>query len=270
LASFPHYQQPDHKDCGPTCLKIVAKHFGKVIALQKIRQLSETSRRGSSLLSLCDAAEKLGFRATGVRINYPTLSTEVALPCILHWGNHYYVVAYKMKKDKIYLSDTARGLTVFSKDNFLEKWMGKNAEDNTPEGIALLLEPTPSFYKNEWEAEQRHSFSYLYKYLFRYKNLLFQLVLGLAAGSLLQLIFPFLTQSIVDVGIQNQDIGFIYLILLAQLMLFLGSISIEVIRGWVLLHLSTRISISLVSDFFIKLMHLPISFFDTRITGDIM
>lgn len=270
MPKFPYYRQPDYKDCGPTCLKIVAKHYGKVIALPKIRLLSETSRRGSSLLGLCEAAEKMGFRAIGVQINYPTLSEEVALPCVLHWGNHHYVVAYKLKKSKIYLSDPARGLTVVDKESFLEKWIGKNADDSTPEGIALLLEPTPAFYKNEWEAEEKHSFSYLYKYLFRYKNLLFQLVLGLLGGSLLQLIFPFLTQSIVDIGIQNQDIGFIYLILLAQLMLFVGSLSIEVIRGWVLLHLSTRLSISLVSDFFIKLMRLPISFFDTRLTGDIL
>jgi len=270
MDKFPHYKQPDHKDCGPTCLKIVARHYGKVISLPKIRLLTQTSRRGSSLLGLCDAAEKIGFKATGVRINYLTFSKEVALPCILHWKNHHYVVAYKLKKDKIYLSDPARGLSVVNNTTFLKNWIGQNADESTPEGIALLLEPTPTFYKNEWEPEEKQSFSYLYKYLFRYRNLLFQLVLGLLGGSLLQLIFPFLTQSIVDVGIQNQDIGFIYLILLAQLMLFLGSISIEVIRGWVLLHLSTRLNISLVSDFFIKLMKLPISFFDTRITGDIM
>ena len=270
MIRFPHYRQPDHKDCGPTCLKIVAKHYGKVIALPRIRQLSETTRRGSSLLTLCDAAEKLGFRATGVRVTYPTLRDEVPLPCVLHWRNHHYVVVYKLKKNKIYLSDPARGRVVVNKATFLTYWMGQNVDDRTPEGIALLLEPTPTFYKNEWEVEENHGFSYLYKYVFRYKNLLFQLVLGLLGGSLLQLIFPFLTQSIVDVGIQNQDIGFIYLILLAQLMLFVGSLSIEVVRGWVLLHLSTRLSISLVSDFFIKLMRLPIGFFDTRITGDIL
>ena len=270
MAKFPHYQQPDHKDCGPTCLKIIAKHYGKVIPLSEIRQLSETTRRGSNLLTLCDAAEKVGFRATGVRITYPTLQEEVILPCMLHWRNHHYVVAYKLKKNKIYLSDPARGRIVVNKATFLTNWIGQNADDSTPEGIALLLEPAPSFYKNEWEAGETHGFSYLYKYLLRYKTLLFQLVLGLLGGSLLQLIFPFLTQSIVDVGIQNQDIGFIYLILLAQLMLFVGSLSIEVIRGWVLLHLSTRLSISLVSDFFIKLMRLPISFFDTRLTGDIL
>ncbi len=267
---FPHYQQPDHKDCGPTCLKMVAKHYGKVITLPRLRSLAENTRRGSNLLGLCDAAEKIGFRATGVRINYQTFSEEIALPCILHWKDYHYVVAYKRKKNKVYLSDPAKGRIMVDKKIFLEKWIGKNADESTPEGIALLLEPTPVFYKSDWKVEEKQSFSYLYKYLFRYKHLLFQIALGLAGGSLLQLIFPFLTQSLVDVGIQNQDIGFIYLILLAQLMLFLGSISIEVIRGWVLLHLSTRLNISLVSDFFIKLMRLPISFFDTRITGDIM
>ena len=183
---------------------------------------------------------------------------------------HTYLVAYKAKKDKVYLSDPAQGLMVVDRATLLTKWIGHNADEGTPEGIALLLEPTPNFYKNEWKVEEEHGFSYLYKYLFRYKNLLLQLILGLLGGSILQLIFPFLTQSIVDVGIQNQDIGFIYLILLAQLMLFVGSLSIEVIRGWVLLHLSTRLNISLVSDFFIKLMRLPISFFDTRLTGDIL
>ena len=270
MPRFPHYKQPGLKDCGPTCLKIVTRHYGKAIALPKLRQLAHTSRTGSSLLSLCDAAEAIGFRATGVRINYLTLAEEVTLPCILHWDTHHYVVVYKLRKDKVYLSDPARGLMIVGQEDFLEKWIGKNTDAGTPEGIALLLEPTPEFYKNKWEAEEKHDFSYLYQYLFRYKGLLLQLILGLLGVSLLQLIFPFLTQSIVDVGIQNQDIGFIYLILLAQLMLFLGSMSIEVIRGWVLLHLSTRLSISLVSDFFIKLMRLPISFFDTRITGDIM
>ncbi len=270
MTKFPYYQQPDHKDCGPTCLKIVAKHYGKVIALAKVRTLAETSRMGSTLLSLSDTAEKMGFRATGVRINYPTLSEDVAFPCILHWNNNHYVVVYKIKRGKVYLSDPARGLLVLNKEAFLKGWIGNNADESTPEGIALLVEPTPAFYKNGWETEEKQSFSYLYKYVLRYKSLLLQLALGLAGGSLLQLIFPFLTQSIVDVGIQNQDISFIYLILVAQLMLFLGNMSIEVIRGWVLLHLSTRISISLVSDFFIKLMRLPISFFDTRITGDIM
>src|SRR5690606_28706216 len=170
------------------------------------------------------------------------------------------------------ISDPAYGLISYTKEEFIKNWIGNNADEYTEEGIALLLEPTPAFNQNVWEGEEenKRSFSFLFQYLFRYKGLLTQLILGLVAGSILTLVFPFLTQSIVDVGIQNQDINFIYLILLAQIMLFLGRIGIEVIRGWILLHLSTRISISLVSDFFIKLMNLPIGFFDTRMTGDIM
>src|SRR5690606_17073943 len=144
----------------------------------------------------------------------------------------------------------------------IKYWIGNNADDNTEEGIALLVEPTPKFINSEFDdKEQKFGFSFLFKYLFKYKQFLWQLVIGLIAASLLQLIFPFLTQSIVDVGIINQDIHFIYLILFAQLALFIGRTSIEVIRSWILLHLSTRINISLVSDFFIKLMNLPIAFF---------
>jgi ATP-binding cassette subfamily B protein len=268
MASFPSYKQPDQRDCGPTCLKIIAEYYRKTIPLAKIRSLSETSRQGSSLLYLSNAAEKIGFKTIGVRISYQDLTKNVPLPCVLHWEDNHYIVVYKVRKDKVCLSDPARGLIVIRKPDFLRGWIGENADNQ--EGIALLLEPRSAFYQNEWDTERKYGFSSLYQYLYRYKNLLLQLILGLIGGSLLQLALPFLTQSIVDVGIQNQDIGFIYLILLAQLMLFLGSISIELIRGWVLLHLSTRLNISLVSDFFIKLMRLPISFFDTRITGDIM
>lgn len=284
--SFPFYKQPDEKDCGPTCLRIIAKYYKKIIPLQTIRQLSETTREGSSLLGLSDAAEKIGFKTLGVKINFETLVEEVPMPCIVHWNKvHFVVVAsspnpskgggflglFSKRKEKILVSDPAYGLLTYSKEEFIKYWIGNNADESTEEGIALLLEPTTAFQQNVWEGEEsKRSFSFLFQYLFRYKGLLTQLILGLVAGSILTLIFPFLTQSIVDVGIQNQDINFIYLILLAQIMLFLGRISIEVIRGWILLHLSTRISISLVSDFFIKLMNLPIGFFDTRMTGDIM
>lgn len=275
--TFPYYRQPDAKDCGPTCLRIIAKHYKKVIPLQTIRQLSETTREGSSLLGLSEAAEKIGFKTLGVKIDFETLTNEVPLPCIVHWNKEHFVVVYKIKKDKIYISDPAYGLIDYTKEEFIKQWIGNNADESTEEGIALLLEPTPAFNQNAWEEDspsfgggKGEAFSFLFQYLFRYKGLLTQLIFGLAAGSILTLIFPFLTQSIVDVGIQNQDINFIYLILLAQIMLFLGRMGIEVIRGWILLHLSTRISISLVSDFFIKLMNLPIGFFDTRMTGDIM
>lgn len=271
LKKFPHYTQADSKDCGPTCLKIVSKHYGKNLNIQELRNLSETTREGSNLLFLSDAAEKIGFRTLGVKLNLERLE-EAPLPCILHWNQNHYVVLYKIKKNRYYISDPAQGLLDYSKDEFIKFWIGNNADATTNEGIALLLEPTPKFHQSDFDREEKQGlgFGMLYQYLWRYKSFLVQLSIGLLAGSLLQLIFPFLTQSIVDVGIQNQNIHFIYLILFAQLFLFAGRTGLELIRSWILLHLSTRINISLISDFFIKLMNLPISFFDVRMTGDIM
>lgn len=270
MPKFPHYKQPGQKDCGPTCLKIIAKHYKKTIALQQLRNISETTRAGSSLLGLSDATETLGFRSLGVKIGLEQL-LEAPLPCILHWNKNHYVVLYAIKKEVFYISDPGHGLLKYNKTEFLKHWVGGNATDTTEEGVALLLEPTPKFYESEFDTEEKGlGLSFLSKYLLKYKSFLWQLVIGLVVGSLLQLIFPFLTQSIVDVGIKNQDIHFIYLILFAQLALFIGKTAVEVIRSWILLHLSTRINISIVSDFFIKLMNLPIAFFDTRMTGDIL
>lgn len=272
MKSFPFYKQPDNKDCGPTCLRIIAKHYKKSIALQQIRTLAETTREGSGLLGLSNAAEALGFRTLGVKINFNTLLADAPLPCIVHWNKNHYVVVYKTDKaGKVYVSDPGYGLITYTKAEFIKYWIGENAHENTEEGIALILETSPAFYTSDFEeTEKKTSFSFLSRYLVKYKSLVIQLAIGLLAGSLLSLIFPFLTQSIVDVGIQNQDINFIYLVLLAQVMLFMGKMGIEIIRSWILLHLSTRINISIISDFFIKLMKLPISFFDTRMTGDIM
>jgi ATP-binding cassette subfamily B protein len=272
MKKFPFYKQPDAKDCGPTCLRIIAKYYKKSIPLQHLRTLSETTREGSGLLGLSNAAENLGFRTLGVKIDFDTLVADAPLPCIVHWNKNHYVVVYKIDKaEKVYISDPSYDLITYPKEEFIKHWIGENADDKTEEGIALILETSPSFYKNEFEEEeQKTSFSFLSRYLIKYKSLVIQLAVGLLAGSLLSLIFPFLTQSIVDVGIQNQDINFIYLILLAQVMLFMGKMGIDIIRSWILLHLSTRINISIISDFFIKLMRLPVSFFDTRMTGDIM
>lgn len=267
---FPNYIQPDSKDCGPTCLKIVAKHYNKLIHIQKIREISETQRTGSSLLGLSNAAEALGFRSLGVKIALNDLR-EAPLPCILHWNKNHYVVLYEIKNNTYFVSDPAHGLLKYASEEFLKSWIGNNATEETEEGIALFLEPTPKFYDNQYDSkEQNLGFKFLSTYILKYKSFLVQLIIGLIAASLLQLIFPFLTQSIVDVGIKNQDLHFIYLVLFAQIFLFIGRTSIEVIRSWILLHLSTRINISLISDFFIKLMALPIAFFDTRMTGDIL
>ena len=268
--TFPHYKQADFKDCGPTCLKIIAKFYKKIIPIQSLRNLCETTRTGSSMLGLSLASESIGFRSLGVKVP-PYELPEMPLPCILHWNKTHYVVLYKIDKQYYYVSDPAHGLLKYTKEEFLKHWIGNNAKEDTEEGIALLLEPTPKLAKSNLDInEKEFGFSFISQYVFRYKKFLLQIVLGLIAGSLLQLILPFLTQSIVDVGIKNQDIHFIYLILFAQVFLFIGKTGIEIIRSWILLHLSTRINISLISDFFIKLMNLPISFFDVRMTGDIL
>ncbi|MFH6965713.1 peptidase domain-containing ABC transporter [Flavobacterium sp. FlaQc-28] len=271
MKKFTSYKQADFKDCGPTCLKIIAKHYGKTINIQELRDASETTREGSNLLFLSDAAEKIGFRTLGVKLSAERLE-EAPLPCILHWNKNHYVVLYKIKKGTYYISDPAFGLIEYNKEDFLKFWIGNNADDSTQEGIALLIEATPKFFQSEFDKEDAKGigFGLLSQYVLRYKSFLIQLSIGLLASSMLQLIFPFLTQSIVDIGIQNQNIHFVYLILFAQLFLFAGRTGLELIRSWILLHLSTRINISLISDFFIKLMNLPISFFDVRMTGDIM
>lgn len=270
IKRFPHYRQIDLKDCGPTCLKIIAKHYDRTISIQELRHISETTREGSSLLGLSEASEKISFRSLGVKISLKRL-IEAPLPCILHWNKNHYVVLYKIKRNTFYISDPAHGLLKYTEEEVLKNWIGNNATADTKEGVVLLLEPTPKFYESDFSTEKPDfGFNFISKYLFKYKQFLWQLVIGLVAGSLLQLIFPFLTQSVVDIGIRNQDINFVYLILFAQLALFIGRTAIEVIRSWILLHLSTRINISLVSDFFIKLMNLPIAFFDTRMTGDIL
>lgn len=268
--SFPFYKQHDEMDCGPTCLRMISKFYGRSYPVQELRQLSFTTRQGSSMLGLSAAAEKIGFRTLGVKVPFDKISSEAPLPCIAHWNHQHFVVIRKVKKNKVYVADPAYGMLTYSKQEFLKSW-----QSDANEGMLLLLEPTPEFYEREDSGEKQPArkimgFSFLFKYLFKYKKLILQLLVGLLAGSFFQLILPFLTQSIVDVGVQNRDVKFIYLILFAQLMLFFSRTAIEIIRSWILVHISSRINISLVSDFFIKLMKLPISFFDVKMTGDIM
>ena len=269
MIGFPTYRQLDQKDCGPTCLRIVCKYYKKSIGIQTLREMCSTNRIGTTLLDLSHAAEKIGFRTLSARIDFDTVKDDVPLPLIAHWNNSHYIVVYKVKKNEVYVSDPAFGLLKYTKEEFIKNWTGSQNPD--AEGVVLLLEPRPEFYKEEWEDDDKgRSFSYYYKYILKYKKFLVQLVVGLLAGSLLQLVFPFLTQSIVDIGVLGRDLSFIYIILVAQVFLFAGRTGIEIIRSWILLHLSTRINISLVTDFFIKLMNLPINYFDSRMTGDIM
>ena len=260
-------------DCGPTCLRMVAKHYGKNISLQTLREKAQIGKEGVNLLGISQAAEAIGFRTQSVKLTYKILTEDAKLPAILHWNQNHFVVLYKTKKKKLLIADPARGLITLSVSEFKTAWLS-NKENGEEEGIALLLEPSPAFYENADEAEERKSkglgFKNIFNYIFPYKKLVFQLFIGLGVASLLQLFLPFLTQSVVDTGINTANIHFVYIVLLAQLALFIGRLVIEFVRGWILLHISTRINISILTDFLIKLMKLPVSFFDSKHTGDIL
>ncbi|GAA3977675.1 peptidase domain-containing ABC transporter [Mucilaginibacter dorajii] len=264
--SFPYYKQPDQMDCGPTCLRMISKHYGRNFKLQTLRQLCEINKEGVSLLGISDAAEKIGFRSLGVKLETTDLK-EAELPCILHWQQNHFVILYKIKNNKFFIADPGSGLVVLNAEEFSRAWL--SAAGGT-QGIALLLSPTPQFYEQEDEKGHEVRWSFLLRYLITYRKVVIQLLFGLGIGSLLQLITPFLTQSIVDVGINTRNLNFIYIILFAQTALIIGRVSVDFIRSWILLHISTRVNISILTDFLIKLMKLPISFFDTKMTGDIM
>ncbi|HCT29362.1 MAG TPA: ABC transporter ATP-binding protein [Bacteroidales bacterium] len=273
MMAFPHYHQPDAMDCGPTCLRIVARYYGKFYNIQTLRERSYITREGVSLLGTSRAAESIGFRTMGVKIGFEQLINEAPLPTIVHWNQSHFLVVYKISgkkgKEKVHVSDPAGGLIEFTREEFIRCW-ASTVEEGEKRGVALLLETTPDFYSTPDEKPNKKSFGFLFSYLRPYKKLILQLLLGLILGSLLQLIFPFLTQSIVDKGIGNRNIGFIYLVLIAQLVLILSRVSVEFIRGWILLHLGTRINISLISDFLVKLMRLPMQYFDSKLIGDLM
>ena len=269
---FPFYFQNDANNCGPSCLRMISSYYGKNYSLESICEISSFSRVGISMLGISEAAEKLGFRTVGARIEFTKLE-DSPLPCIVHWNQHHFVVVYKIEKKRgdvyVHVADPGIGIVTFTQSQFCECWLS-NTQNGHDQGLVLFIEPTPDFFLKEPEKKKKSSFLFLYQYFRPYKNLVFQLVLGLILGTLLQLLFPFLTQAIVDIGIKNQSLNFIYIILLAQLMLTLSVSTVGFIRGWILLHLSTRINIALITDFLQKLMKLPINYFDSKSTGDLL
>lgn len=273
--NFPFYQQLDAMDCGPTCLRMIAKYYGKSYSLQTLRARSFLSRDGVSLLGISDAAESIGFRTVGAKSTLQDLVENVPLPCILHWNQNHFVVCYRIRKTRkgirFYIADPGSQLVVYDEKTFAKCWLSIKGEV-VCRGVLLALEPGVEFYDREDESEEKgkKSLWFFARYLSPYKSQLVQLALGMLTVSVLQLIFPFLTQSLVDVGIRDGNISFITLILVAQLVIFVSQLSVEFIRSWILLHMNTRINISLISDFLAKLMKLPIRFFDTKMLGDIM
>ena len=266
--------QCDSMECGMACLQIICKYYRKRVSSAFLSKVVSVSKNGASLLAIYDVANKIGFHTIGGRVGIKTLSSSL-LPCILHWNQNHFVVLYKVwKGKKFYVADPGKGLVKYNLEEFKSHWISTRS-NGEEKGIAMFLEPTPAFYSHKEDSESEkdknpRSFRFLFGYVKKYRRYFGQVVLGMIVGSLLQLVLPFLTQSIVDVGIKNQDIGFIWLILLGQLMLTFSRTAIDFIRRWLLLHISMRINISLVSDFFIKLLKLPMSFFDTKLMGDLM
>jgi ATP-binding cassette, subfamily B, bacterial len=267
--SFPFYKQHDAMDCGATCLRMVARHHGRFYSLEHLRELTFIGKDGVALIDIADAAEKIGMSTLAAKISWERLKEGLPLPMIVHWRQEHYIVVYEVGNNHVRVADPASGKHKLTKDEFLNSW-GSDIVDGDKVGIILLLETTPDFFEREGDKVDKSGFGFLFTYLFRYKRLLWQLVLGLLVSSMLQVVFPFLTQTIVDVGINNRDLNLIKLVLIGQIVLFMSYTSVEFIRGWIMLHIGTRINISLISDFLVKLMKLPPRFFDSKLTGDLM
>jgi len=250
---------------------MVAKHHGRYFELQKLREKSAIGKQGVNLLGLSDAAEDIGFRSKAVKLSLEQLCNNAPLPCILHWEQEHFVVLYKYKKNKFYIADPARGLITYTENEFKGKWLRVMTSENQKEGVALLLEPTNSFFDHEnITPSSELKLKNIVRYMKPYKRMISQLLIGLIVSSFIQLLLPLLTQNIIDTGINTENVSFIFLILLGQLALLLGRLMIEFIRGWILLHISARLNVSILTDFLIKLLKLPINFFDSKRTGDIL
>lgn len=255
--------------CGVACLQMVCKYFGKTYSQEELSEACSASNEGVSLLSISNTATELGLHTTCGKATLDTLQ-DAPLPCILHWDQNHFVVLYRIKKGRYYIADPGRGMMKLDEKEFGSHWLSTQSGGDE-KGIAMFMKPTPSFYDKQGDnVEQKRSFAFLFGYIRQYKRYFGQIVLGLLLGSILQLIFPFLTQAIVDKGIAHRNLNFIYLVLFAQLMLTFSRATVDFIRRWILLHISVRINISLVSDFFIKLLKLPMSFFETKQMGDLL
>lgn len=274
MRKFPLYRQHDSMQCGVTCLRMICAYWGKEYPAEYLDRLCGASREGVSLLGISETAAELGLKSVCARLTTGQLA-EVELPAILHWNQNHFVVLYRISRKRggktvYHVADPGKGLRQYDGPSFEAGWIETRSRGED-KGIAMLAQPTPAFFSKRVPGKtERRSFTFLLGYLKRYRYYFGQVFLGLAVGSLLQLLFPFLTQAIVDLGIDHEDLGLIWLILLGQLALVTSQTALDFIQRWILLHVSMRVNISLVSDFFIKLLRLPMGFFDTRLMGDLM
>lgn len=261
---FPFFRQLDYRDCGPTCLRMIAKYHGKTFSREFLRDKAGITRTGVNMAGIADAAENIKMRTMGMVISLDSLVEEAPTPFIVPWRQKHFVVVYQTSKKKIYVADPAQGLLEYSHQDFVKAWTAST--DQT--GFVLLLEPNANFYDQKDSQEKEKGFSILFPYLKPYKKLINQLLIGLLVGIVIQFLMPFLMQSVVDIGVQNLNIPFIYLILIAQLVLFTSQTLVSIFREWLLLHITSRFNIKMVSDFLYKMLRLPITYFDTRNTGE--
>lgn len=266
--SFPHEFQMDAKDCGPACLKIIAKYYGKYYSLQYLRDLCGLTKVGVSLLDISYVAQSIGFRTICVKATIQDLRDKISFPCIVHWDNSHFIVIYKIVKDRVYVSDPAKGLLTYSTEEFYKKWY-KEEEAN---GVLMALEPMANFDEiKPLEKQQRFkTFESILGYFYPYKSAFGILFIIMLIATFLQAILPFISKAVIDIGIQTRDVNFIHLILIGNIILLLSITLSNVLRDWVLLHVTTRVNISLISDYLVKLMKLPITFFENKLVGDIL
>lgn len=270
IRGFPFYQQHDEMDCGATCLRMVARYHGRFFSLESLRQLTYIGKQGVTMLGISDAAEHIGLQTLAVQTTYDQLQRVIPLPCIAHWNDNHFVVVYKVTDRYVWIADPAQDKFKISKEAFLQHWTGSANHDAEPQGVLLLLQTTPEFFNQEGEQLKKSGWGYVLRYFRSYRRLMSQLLLGLVLGTLIQLAFPFLIKAIVDVGISIIDLRFITLVLIAQLVLIATQTGIDALRSWILLHVGVRVNISLISDYLIKLTKLPLRFFDSRMTSDLM
>lgn len=256
-------------DCGVASLRMVARYHGRHYNPEFLRSISYPDREGVSLMDISDAAEHIGMHTLAVKVPYDVLPEEIPVPFVAHWRQNHFIVVYKIKKDKVWVADPAHGKVTITREQFIDGW-GSDTVNGERVGVILMMEPTPRFYEREGEKENKISFGYLFQYFKHYTGLIWQLVIGLLVGAFLQVAFPFLMQSVVDTGIENQDLDFIYVVLIAQLVLYLSQTAVEYLRSWILLYIGSRVNISMISDFLLKMMRLPIRFFDTKMIGDLL
>ncbi len=268
---FKWIRQHDSMQCGVACLAMICRHYGKDYSLEYLDSFCHANIAGVSMLGIAEGARSVGLETMTAAASTDELK-EITLPCILHWNQNHFVVLYGISGNgrRYRIADPGKGLVSCTRRELESHWIS-SVTDGEPSGVVMQLTPTRDFHSHicDKTAEKR-SFRFLLGYLRQYRKYFLQIILGLLLGCVLQLILPFLTQAIVDLGIRHRDIGLIWLILLGELMIVVGRTATDFIRRWLLLHISMRINISLVSDFFIKLLRLPMSFFDTKLMGDLL